>query len=270
MIEIYTPEQWLSAFGGTPKLIIDSGYIYSRDSYYGMSRSPIGRINFDSGYIYGRDYNSILATPLAVMKKSSDVTEIYKYGGGLMDAPMLYIKNGKFYTPDQYFRVFGGTPSGYIKGDDGRTSGGTKTKNTESAEYSAGGSGGGGCLPSVLGVGILAGFIYIISDEGRLASSTLWLALLVNAAALVFFLWKAGKDGLHFAFSMKRLGMGLGVGLAVYIGCLAVFVLLGLVSNLGSGHAISDPGGDTMELAAILIGLPFLVNAFLAEGGKTN
>ena len=54
--------------------------------------------------------------------------------------------------------------------------------------------------------------------------------------------------------------------MGVYVLTTAVFVLLGLISNLGTGNALSDAGGDKMELAAMFIGVPFVLRGLFAEG----
>ena len=120
MTEIYTPDDWLAFFGGSASLFIDDeGYIFTREENYKiMGRSPCGKISYDSGFIYGKDYNSVWPTPIAEMVKRDDVTEVYKYGDGVFRSPILYIKNGKIYSPNEYFRIGGGNASGYIKKDE--------------------------------------------------------------------------------------------------------------------------------------------------------
>ncbi len=111
MMKIYTPKEWLALFGGSPSLVIDDyGYIYSADGYYKLiSDSPVGKM--DSRYIYGKDYR----TPIAHIEKKSDRTEIYDAKAGIFSAPVLYIKNDKIYSYDEYHRLFGGAPDGYIR-----------------------------------------------------------------------------------------------------------------------------------------------------------
>lgn len=120
MYEIYTPKEWLSVFGGCPSIIIDDqGYIYNREEYYKVfGGTPIGYINYQTGKIYGADYAKFSAAPIGEIKIKSDVTEIYgkdyaKFGA----RPILYIDNDKIYTADEYYRIFGGSPAGYLKGN---------------------------------------------------------------------------------------------------------------------------------------------------------
>ena len=82
MMQVYTPQAWLSVFGGSPSLVIDDkGYIYSADGYYKIfSDSPIGKIDFEKGFIYDKHYLDLFATPIAQMERKGDVLEIREYG----------------------------------------------------------------------------------------------------------------------------------------------------------------------------------------------
>ena len=116
MMEIYTPKVWMSVFGGSPKLVIDDdGYIYSYSGYYKFLRdSPIGKIDFRRGYIYGENYRDWFPTPIAEIRERGGVTEIHEYGR-CFSTPILYIKGNEIYDHREFTRIFGGTPSGYIK-----------------------------------------------------------------------------------------------------------------------------------------------------------
>lgn len=119
MMKVYTPKEWLSVFGGSPSLVIDDkGYIYSADGYYKLiSDSPIGRIDYQKGHIYDKHYADLFPTPIAYMVNSDGVTKVMEYGKSHFSEPILYIQNDKIYTPSEYYRIFGGNASGYIKRD---------------------------------------------------------------------------------------------------------------------------------------------------------
>lgn len=73
--------------------------------------------------------------------------------------------------------------------------------------------------------------------------------------------------GLYFEINGKRFAKGLVTAFTVYLAGTAVLVLLGVFSNIGTkGSPLSDAGKDQMELAAMLMGAPFLLNGLLAEG----
>lgn len=262
-MKIYTPEAWLSLFGGSPSLVIDdNGYIYSADGYYKIiSDSPIGKIDYAKGYIYDKHYTDMFPTPIAEMVTKDDVTEVYQYGGGMLRAPILYIKNEKIYTSDEYLRIFGGNASGYIHRDKGSAGSGSSGSST-----SGSGSSGGG-FAVILGLPVLIGIIYLLTSETRIASAAMVLAIAVHIGAVVYFLWKAATVGLHFEWSGKRFAKGLVTAFTVYLVGTMILVILGVFSNIGTkGSPLSDANGDKMELAAMLMGIPFLLNGLLAEG----
>lgn len=119
MMKVYTPKEWLSVFGGSPSLIIDDkGYIYSADGYYKLiSDSPIGKIDYEKGHIYDKHYADLFPTPIAYMVNSDGVTKVMEYGKSHFSEPILYIQGEKIYTPSEFYRLFGGNASGYIKRD---------------------------------------------------------------------------------------------------------------------------------------------------------
>lgn len=279
MMKIYTPEAWLSLFGGSPSLVIDdNGYIYSADGYYKIiSDSPIGKIDYEKGHIYDKHYTDIWPTPIAYMINEGGVIKVREYGKSQFSDPILYIQGDKIYTPKEYLRLFGGNAAGYIKRDHDSKAGpvGDSSYSGGDSNSSTGSSSSGGDVPmpgfaAVLGVALLVGIIYLLSSEARVASMTMVLAILVNVCAGIFFLWQAIQGKLHFEWNGKRFVKALAVGIGVYVGMTAIFVLLGLVSNLGTGHAISDSGEDKMELAAIFIGIPFVVRGLFAAGAKSK
>ena len=175
MMKIYTPEAWLSLFGGSPSLVIDdNGYIYSADGYYKMiSDSPIGKIDYAKGYIYDQHYTDMFPTPIAEMVTKDDVTEVYQYGGGILRTPILYIKNEKIYTPDEYLRIFGGNASGYIQRGNG--SGGNSTS-------------GSGCLGELGVFAVIIGVFLLLSciDEIRQKGASFYITFVILAGLMFF------------------------------------------------------------------------------------
>lgn len=137
-MKVYTPKEWLSFFGGSPSLIIDDkGYIYSADGYYKLiSDSPIGRIDYQKGHIYDKHYADLFPTPIAYMVNSDGVMKVMEYGKSHFSEPILYIQNDKIYTPSEYYRIFGGNASGYIKHDT-PTSGSASSNDNASARRSS-------------------------------------------------------------------------------------------------------------------------------------
>lgn len=119
MFEIYTPKAWLSVFGGSPMLCIDDdGYIYTyKESTKIFGGHPCGKIEWSKGYIYGEDYASFTCRPIGKIETRSDgVQEIYGSDyASWTTRPILYIEKNKIYTPEEYYRIFGGNPSGYVK-----------------------------------------------------------------------------------------------------------------------------------------------------------
>lgn len=278
MMEVYTPQAWLSIFGGCPSLVIDDkGYIYSADGYYKIfSDSPVGKIDFEKGYIYDGHYLDLFPTPIAWMNREGDVYKVREYGKGPFSDPILYIQGEKIYTPQEYLRIFGGTPSGYIKNNGSSYSGGSSSTGSSPAgskttPAASGGGGGGDFMTMLLFIPmlfIIGGLVYILSDESRLANATSVLALIVDAAAVVAAIYRLLTGKIHLSWDGKRFLKAFLVGFGVYFAATALFVLLGLGSNLGTGHSLSDAGGDQLELSAMLIGLPFVIEGFFGKGPK--
>jgi hypothetical protein len=213
----------------------------------------------------------LIPVPIARLDREGDVIKVREYGKSAGSDPILYIRGDKIFTPREYFRVFGGAASGYIKSTpaaDGNHPGDRVPVQQES---------GGGGLPGVIMVPLLGlmfaaivGLFYILSDEGRLSDATSVVALVVNGIAVLSWILRLAGGKIHLAWNGKRFGKALLVGFGVYFAACALFVLLGLGSNLGSGRHISDAAGDRMELAALLIGLPFVIEGFFAQGPKVQ
>ena len=264
MTKIYTPKQWRQYFRCASIIIDDDGRIFSADDYYKTFRSPIGKVDYSKNYIYGEDYSSTFATPIAQMVQNGDEIRVYEYGGGVFADPILYIKNKKIYTPDEYFRIFGGEASGYIEEDEKSGRGG-------GSGGRSGGSSGNVELPfprlmMILGLALLIGIIYLLSDEGRIASASSIVAFAVNAFMLGRIALECGKGKMHFEWDKKRFLMGLLTGIGVYVLAAAILTALGIGSNIGTkGSPLSDAGADKMELSAMFIGLPFVINSLFVE-----
>lgn len=272
MIKVYTPKVWLSVFGGSPSLIIrDDGYIFSADQYYKIiTGSPIGKIDYEKGFIYDKHYNDLFPTPIAYTKTNGDVIEIRKYGDSLFASPILYIQNDRLYTPEEYFRLFGGAASGYIKRETKADDISDRVPTSRPSESGSGAEAVGAFpkLMSLLGVVLLGGMIYILSDEGRLADATTTLALAVNAVAAIALLFRLFAGKIHWEWNGKHFFKCLLIGVGIYVAACALFILLGLGSNIGSGHALSDKGTDQLELSAMLLGVPFVLEGFFCSGPK--
>ncbi len=120
MIEIYNSKEWNALFGGSPNWIIaDDGYIYEASEYYNLMPRPCGRIDMGRGEMYGKDYGSVNPRPIAYIRDKDGVKEIYKERpeASLGAVPFLYIENEKIYTREEYYKVFGGSASAYVKDD---------------------------------------------------------------------------------------------------------------------------------------------------------
>ena len=163
MIEIYNSKEWNALFGGSPNWIIaDDGYIYEASEYYNLMPRPCGRIDMGRGEIYGKDYGSVNPRPIAYIRDKDGVKEIYKERpeASLGAVPFLYIENEKIYTREEYYKVFGGSASAYVKDDakqktkeepqkqntNGTVNSQKKTYNGGEIPISSGGGGGWGCF----------------------------------------------------------------------------------------------------------------------------
>ncbi len=193
MIEIYTPKEWDAFFGGSPSLIVDdNGYIYKASEYHNLMPRPCGWIDLSHGEVYGEDYGSINPRPIAYIRDKDGIKEVYEkrpeasWGA----VPFLYIANGRVYTREEYYKVFGGSASAYVKDDtnlkakeEPKQQNTNSTVNSQQKTYNGGripapsGGGGGsgsGCGCFLFIVAFLAlGLIFdnmvdIISDPKRL------------------------------------------------------------------------------------------------------
>ena len=99
MVEIYTPNNWLAIFGGSPSLRIDdNGYIYTfKESTRIFGGTPCGKIEWNKGLIYGADYAAFSSRPIGKIETRNDGTRLV-YGtdyANFTAVPILYIRNNK-------------------------------------------------------------------------------------------------------------------------------------------------------------------------------
>ena len=269
MIKIYTPSEW-HAFFSCPSLIIDQeGSIYNADAYNNWVRHPIGKIDYQGGYIYGKDYNALLKTPIAYMVPNDNVTKVYKFGSSIFSAPMLYITKDAIYTADEYTRILGGTPCGYIKKElDPHPEKEKITEhetNTPSRHATASAAVPVPGFAFILGAALFIGAIYILTSEARIADAAAVIAAIANIAAALYLLWKKLRGELHFSWNRKHFLKGLALGVGIYVGATAVLVLLGMISHIGSGKILSDAATNKMEIAAMFMGLPCVIGSLFKE-----
>lgn len=199
MMKVYTPKEWLSVFGGSPSLIIDDkGYIYSADGYYKLiSDSPIGKIDYEKGHIYDKHYADLFPTPIAYMVNSDGVTKVMEYGKSHFSEPILYIQGEKIYTPSEYYRLFGGNASGYIKRD--TPSSGSASSN-DSASTRRSSSNNSACFwdSRLGGIILFFGAVCIFAvgqsiDKLSQKGAVFWIPLIIFI--VLVFLKKKGKLG---------------------------------------------------------------------------
>ena len=171
MIEIYNSKEWSALFGGSPNWIIaDDGYIYEASEYNNLMPRPCGRIDMGRGMIYGKDYGSVNPRPIAYIRDKDGVKEIYKERpeASLGAVPFLYIENEKIYTREEYYKVFGGSASAYVKDDaKQKTKEEPKKQNTNSTVNSQKKTYNGGGIPMPIGGGGGGGgwgcFLFIVA-----------------------------------------------------------------------------------------------------------
>ena len=172
MLQFYTPKQWYSLFQCPSLIIDDEGKIWKADDYYKIIRgAPVGRVDYARGCIYGEDlgYGPLAAAPIAYLETKNGVTQVLDGKKGLFSAPILYIKDNKVYTPEQYTALFD-APSGYIKKEakeekeEEKTSGVSSYFGKSDSSDSSGGGVSPGCLPGCLEgeLGIIAFFIAVL------------------------------------------------------------------------------------------------------------
>ena len=181
MIKFYTPNEWYSLFQCPSLIIDDEGKIWKADEYFAIiSGAPVGRVDYARGCIYGEDlgYGPLAAAPIAYLETKNGVIEVRDGKKGVFSAPILYIKDDKVYTPEQYTALFD-APSGYIKEEakeekeEKETSGVSSYFGKSDSSDSSDGGGSPGCLPGCLGgeLGIFAFFVVALLVGNTLDSA---------------------------------------------------------------------------------------------------
>lgn len=201
MIEFYTPKEWYSLFQCPNLIIDDEGKIWKANDYYTIiSGTPVGRVDYARGCIYGEDlgYGPLAAAPIAYLETKNGVTQVLDGKKGIFSAPILYIKDDKVYTPEQYTALFD-APSGYIKKEEKKTSG---VNSFFGGSGDSGSGGSPGCLPGCLGgeLGIFA-FIVVVLLLGNMLDSIsktpgqLALFILMFAELIILTRLRGFRDG---------------------------------------------------------------------------
>lgn len=216
MMKIYTPKEWLSAFGGNPTLIIDdNGYIWAGDEYYKtLFGAPSGKIDFERGYLYGGNYADYSAVPIAILETVNDETKVYDYEKGRFSSPILYIKDDKIHTPDQYLSIFGGSPEGYVQRDSSSHGSGSSGGNggTSSNGASSGGfSGAGAGCSNLGGCGFVIGmclFLLVGNAIDSLMKNRPMLSFLVSIFAETFVLGAINRKRNPFLMRLSSMSAG--------------------------------------------------------------
>lgn len=185
MFKIYTPKEWNSIFDCPSLMIDDEGLIWKADEYYKvLFGEPSGRVDWKAGKIYGADMGyGLMAEPIAYIDEKNGVTEIRNARNGVFSAPILYLQNGKIYTPDQYTAIFS-CPGGYIR-EDKRVEDIRTESAPEEKQRTDEGSGAG---KTILKFGGIIFAIYIVVQG--LAVSVPWLAWVLLIGLAAFLLYK--------------------------------------------------------------------------------
>lgn len=227
MIQIYTPKQWFSVFGGCPSLIIkDNGEIYSAEDYNKILEGPpIGKIDYARGHIYGKDYASLMPVPIGYLEKTPNVTKVYDSVPTLSVSPILYIQDDKVYTPEQYTSIFGSNAAGYIKREETTLSGGSVNSNWSPFSETDSNSSLGGFGVSLLKLGGILLAVYCVIGgviAGVSAALPLWVMIVLTLslpAWLGYMAFFAKKTEKTKAFKIALIVVG-----AWYIFCGCLFL----------------------------------------------
>lgn len=115
-MKIYDSKNYFAPLFRYPCIIIeDDGYIYKEEDLLKPFPQPIGKIEWETGKIFGGDYYKMFREPIGLIKQCGNVTMIYgKEYYHFLEQPIGYIKDRKYYTAEDYFRLFG-TPTFYIE-----------------------------------------------------------------------------------------------------------------------------------------------------------
>ena len=118
----------------------------------------------------------------------------------------------------------------------------------------------------ILGIPLVMGLLYLLaSGDAKVADTAMKAAIALNVGVVLWIMVQLLRGQLRFAWDGKRFLRGLGIGFVVYVVITAVLILMGLFANLGTGHPISDPVSDKMELSAMLMGASFLWYGFVTK-----
>lgn len=137
LIKLYTPHEWKSLFP-SPEIVIDGDYIFTGESYYRISRSPVGKI--DNSLIYGSNFYEVGASPIGKIEKGPDIIKVYGpnyYQFGAQ--PIFYVKGDKVYSEKEYGK-FVSYPSAYIQTDKKTPPTATDNKNVDTGVFTNKGS----------------------------------------------------------------------------------------------------------------------------------
>ncbi|MBQ8599267.1 MAG: hypothetical protein IJ411_04040 [Oscillospiraceae bacterium] len=221
MKEIYTPKEWYAIFGGSPSLVIDDqGYIYEAREYNNLMPRPCGMINYAKGEIYGKDYNDWSPSPIAYVREKNGVKEIYEKRpeASLGATPFLYINKGEIYTRDEYYKVFGGDASGYVK-EEPKTQTGQQTTNKENSGSSfnnttpKGNSRGKFSMPDIGGDASGCGCFLVICAGlflGQILDSIERnpLGFLLTVSIVLAVMFVAAKLGIKIGYKLRKMRFG--------------------------------------------------------------
>lgn len=259
MIKIYTPKQWYSLFD-CPRLVIDDqGLIWAADEYYKvLFGSPSGKIDYSAGKIYGKGLGyDLFEEPIAYLSTKNGVTEVQDAKQGVFSAPILYIKDNKIYTPEEYCSIFD-VPSGYIKEDQPSSGGysgsssGSSSGGGHSGSSSGSSSGGGSPLIGILSVVLVLALPALLFN---LTKVTIVVAVIYLISAIVVLVRRGA------VFSAKNLGKGILNG---FLTLVVVYLVLFVITTLWSGYdrAVMNELDGPNEIAAWIAGAGTLLLHF--------
>jgi len=226
MIKLYTPKQWYSLFDCPTLIIDDQGLIWAADAYYKvLFGSPSGKIDYAAGKIYGKGlgYNAF-EEPIAYLTCKNGVIEIQDAKQGVFSAPILYIKDNKIYTPEEYNSIFD-APSAYFSGNhSGSTNTSGKPGGNSSGRKSSGGGGAGGNFGMILALGLLLALPAILFN-------ITWIGIALSAVYLICAVITVIRYGA--SITLRNVLKGLVYG---FLTLAAVYLFLFVVTTLWSGH----------------------------------
>lgn len=208
MMKVYTPKQWYSLFDCPSLIIDDQGLIWAADEYYKvLFGSPSGKVDFSAGKIYGKGLGyDLFEEPIAYLSQKNGVTEIRDAKQGIFSAPILYIKDNKIYTLEEYCSIFD-APGGFIRQE-------KESPFAESGQFASGSAGGAaagseggpvsglGVLALKIGGVMLTAYCVLIGVANALP---IWLSILLGIAligGLGYMGWFSKDQAKHKAFRL--------------------------------------------------------------------